>query len=242
MNKKRRLTTMNKKIKKTLLFTLSLLLLFLVTPVTAQEATDSSSSILDEDKKIENMKRYLQNAADNPNVKKILGELSQQKRGFIGQVERVTKENLTLTNSKGTEIISFSDQVTLLKANKEISIDDVAVDDWLVVMGLIIDDTFTPKRILVSSTTLRPQNHIVILGTIIDQTNSELTLLSRQNEEISFDLNKKTQYQDHDGVVSKGSEFIEDLQVLVVGYENDEGKVASVIRTLVPLETLQNNE
>ncbi|MBU0578447.1 hypothetical protein KKE34_00240 [Patescibacteria group bacterium] len=233
---------MNKKIKKTLLFTLSLLLLFLVTPVTAQEATDSSSSILDEDKKIENMKRYLQNAADNPNVKKILGELSQQKRGFIGQVERVTKENLTLTNSKGTEIISFSDQVTLLKANKEISIDDVAVDDWLVVMGLIIDDTFTPKRILVSSTTLRPQNHIVILGTIIDQTNSELTLLSRQNEEISFDLNKKTQYQDHDGVVSKGSEFIEDLQVLVVGYENDEGKVASVIRTLVPLETLQNNE
>lgn len=242
MNKKRRLTTMNKKIKKTLLFTLSLLLLFLVTPVTAQEATDSSSSILDDDKKIENMKRYLQNAADNPNVKKILGELSQQKRGFIGQVERVTKENLTLTNSKGTEIISFSDQVTLLKANKEISIDDVAVDDWLVVMGLIIDDTFTPKRILVSSTTLRPQNHIVILGTIIDQTNSELTLLSRQNEEISFDLNKKTQYQDHDGVVSKGSEFIEDLQVLVVGYENDEGKVASVIRTLVPLETLQNNE
>lgn len=219
----------------------SLIFIALIKPVSAQEATDSSS-LFEESEKIENIKKYIQKAADNPNVKKVLGELSLQKRGFIGQVERVTEESLTLTNSKGTEIISIDDQVKLLKANKEISIDNIAVDDWLVIIGLIEDDAFSPKRILVSSTSLRPQNHVVMLGTIVDQTASKLTLLSRQNEEISFDLNKKTQYQDHDGETASSKGFIEDLQVLVVGYENDEGKIASVIRTLVSLETIQDNE
>ncbi|MBU0576198.1 hypothetical protein KJ707_00195 [Patescibacteria group bacterium] len=231
------------QITKQFLLVLSLLSLLLAMPiaVTAQEATDSSSSIFDQTK-TENIKKLLQKTANNPNVKKVLGELSQRKRGFIGQIERVTAESLTITNSKGTEIIPIDNQVTLLKANKEISIDDLAIGDWLVIMGLIVDDAFTPKRILVSSATLLPKNHVVMLGTIVDQTKNKLTLLSRQNEDVSFDLNIKTQYQDHDGKIVKNSKFIKDLQVLIVGYENDEGKAASIIRTLAPLETLQGNE
>ena len=175
-------------------------------------------------------------------IKGVIDQLSQNKRGFIGQVERVTEESLTLTNSKGTEIIPFDDQVTLLKGNREISIDDVAVDDWLVVMGLIIDDAFSPKRILVSSTSLRPKNHVTALGTIIEQSSKEITILSRQNEEISFDVTTKTQYQDQDGTSARRGEFIKDLQVLVVGDEDDDGKNVSIIRSLVSLETLQDNE
>ena len=107
---------------------------------------------------------------------------------------------------------------------------------------LIIDDTFTPKRILVSSLSLRPKNHVVALGTIIEQSSGKITILSRQNEEVNFNINTKTQYQDQSGEVARNSEFSEDIQVLIVGDEDDDGKNASIIRSLVSLEALQDNE
>lgn len=230
--------------KKLILFTFSLLLLNFANPVAAQEeeATASGTPSLEETGKAvrERIQRWSEQNSEQ--IKGVIDQLSQQKRGFIGQVERVTEESLTITNSKGTEIIPFNDQVTLLKANQEISIDDVAVGDWLVVMGLIIDDTFTPKRILVSSTSLRPKNHLVTLGTIIEQSSKEITILSRQNEKISFATSTKTDYQDHNGETTLKDNFIEDIQVLVIGEEKEDGKNASIIRSLVSLEALQNNE
>jgi hypothetical protein len=233
--------------KKQLILITSLCLLYWVSfssaiVTKAQEATSSGSPTPAETtvQLKERIQRIVEENSDQ--IKGVIDQLSYQKRGFIGRVERVTQESLTLENRKGTQIISIDEKVTLLKSNQEISIDDVAVDDWLVVMGVIEDDTFSPKRILVSSTSLRPKNHFVIIGTITDQSNGELNLLSRQSEELSFDINKKTQYQDQDGETGSSKEFIKDLQVLVVGYEDDSGKNATTIRSLVSLETLQDNE
>lgn len=224
--------------KKFLCLTASILILTIAQPVLAQEATQSSSK--DEEVKI-NLKKIIQEASKNPNVQKVLGELSQSKRGFIGQVNRVTEESLTLTNSKGTEIIAFDETVTLLKNNQEISIDEVAVDDWLVVMGLMIDDAFVPKRILVSSESIRPQNHLITMGTIVEQTSKEITVLSRKDEEIKFAISSKTEYQDHDGEVAVSNDFVDDFQVLIVANEDEDGKNANVIRSLVSLETIQDD-
>ena len=230
---------MNKRI---ILTTLSLLFLVLAKPTLAQEATSSGSPTPAETTQElrERIQRIVEEKSDQ--IKGVIDELSQNKRGFIGQVERVTEESLTITNSKGTEIIPVDEQVTLLKNNQEISIDKVAVDDWLVVMGLIVDDTFTPKRILVSSASLRPKNHLVVMGTIIEQSSKEITILSRQNEEMSFTINSKTKYQDRGGETVRSSELVKDLQVLIVGDEDDKGKNASIIRSLVSLEALQDNE
>lgn len=224
--------------KKFFCLTASILILTIAQPVLAQEATQSSSK--DEEVKI-NLKKIIQEASKNPNVQKVLGELSQSKRGFIGQVNRVTEESLTLTNSKGTEIIAFDETVTLLKNNQEISIDEVAVDDWLVVMGLMIDDAFVPKRILVSSGSIRPQNHLITMGTIVEQTSKEITVLSRKDEEIKFAISSKTEYQDHDGEAAVSNDFVDDFQVLIVANEDEDGKNANVIRSLVSLETIQDD-
>jgi hypothetical protein len=229
--------------KKLIFFTLSLLLLSFASPVAAQEeaSTSGSPSPAETTQELkERIQRIVEEKSEQ--IKGVIDQLSQQKRGFIGQVERVTEESLTITNSKGTEIIPFDEEVTLLKANQEISVDDIAVDDWVVVMGLIIDDTFTPKRILVSSVSLRPKNHLVTLGTIIDQSSKEITVLSRQNEEINFKVTTKTKYQDRSGEAVRSSEFAEDIQVLIIANEDDDGKNASIIRSLVSLEALQNNE
>jgi len=237
-----KLMKVNKKMKKLLLFTLVLLSLYLVKPIMAQDASSSESPSPAET--TQELKERIQRIVEEKSeqIKGVIDQLSQNKRGFIGQVERVTEESLTLTNSKGTEIVPFDDQITLLKANREISIDDVAIDDWLVVMGIIIDDTFSPKRILVSSISLRPKNHIITLGTIIEQSSKKITILSRQNEEMNFDISTKTEYQDQGGESISNNEFIKDIQVLIVGDEDDDGKNASIIRSLASLETLQDNE
>lgn len=229
---------------KKFIISLFLLTLSLAIPRAAQAQDASTSGSPNPAETTQELKERIQRIVEEKSeqIKGVIDQLSQSKRGFIGQVERVTEESLTLTNSKGTEIIPFDDQVTLLKANREISIDDVAVDDWLVVMGLIIDDTFSPKRILVSSTSLRPKNHLIALGTIIEQSSKEITILSRQNEEMSFNISTKTKYQDQDGKSALRSEFIQDQQVLVIGDEDDDGKNASIIRSLVSLEILQDNE
>ncbi len=237
-----KLMKVNKKMKKLLLFTLVLLSLYLVKPIMAQDASSSESPSPAET--TQELKERIQRIVEEKSeqIKGVIDQLSQNKRGFIGQVERVTEESLTLTNSKGTEIVPFDNQVALLKANREISIDDVAIDDWLVVMGIIIDDTFSPKRILVSSISLRPKNHIITLGTIIEQSSKKITILSRQNEEMNFDISTKTEYQDQGGESISNNEFIKDIQVLIVGDEDDDGKNASIIRSLASLETLQDNE
>jgi hypothetical protein len=230
---------MNKRI---LLTTLSLLFLVLAKPAIAQEATASGSPSPAET--TQELKERIQRIVEEKSeqIKGVIDQISQQKRGFIGQVERVTEESLTISNSKGTEIIPFDEQVSLLKSNQEISIDDVAVGDWLVVMGLIVDDTFSPKRILVSSVSIRPKNHLVAMGTIIDQSSKEITILSRQNEEISFKISSKTKYQDQSGEAALKNDFIEDIQVLIIGDEDDDGKNGAVVRSLVSLKALQDNE
>jgi hypothetical protein len=176
-------------------------------------------------------------------VKGAIDQLSVQKKGFIGQIERVTQESLTITNTKGTEVIPFDESVTLLKANQEIDIDQVAVGDWLVVMGIVQDEIFTPKRILVSSESLRPKQHLVNIGTIVEQDSQQIKILSRQGNEVTLDLSKQTEFQDHDGQTAQSSDFIADLQVLVVGFQVEDGdKTATVIRSLASLEALQENE
>ncbi len=229
--------------KKIVFLIFSALLLSSANPATAQETASSSGSpTLEETGKAVKERIRKWSEQNSEKIKGTIDQLSQQKRGFIGQVERVTKESLTITNNKGTEIIPIDEQITLLKANQKISIDDIAVDDWLVVMGLVIDDVFTPKRILVSTKSLRPKHHLVILGTITGQSPTTITILSRQNQEINLKINTQTNYQDQNGDTVLSSDFIEDIQVLVVGNESQNTKTASLIRSLVSLEALQDNE
>lgn len=164
-------------------------------------------------------------------------ELSQRKRGFIGQVERLTEESVTLENQHGTQVVPVNATVKFLKNGRHIELTDVAVGDWLVVMGLIEDDAFSAKRILVSSASLRPKTHLVTLGTIVAQDRSQLEIVSRQKEELEFDLDSSTTYQDFAGQEIERTQLIKDLQVLVVGTEDDTGKTALIIRALASLDS-----
>jgi hypothetical protein len=219
----------------------SLLLSFLLlssvaAPALAEEASSSPATTQKLKERIEKIvgekKDQVQGAID---------ELSLEKRGFIGEVQRVTEETITVRSQKGTEIISVHDDMTILKAGKPIEIGTIAVGDWLVVIGYVEDDALVAKRILVSSETLRPRNHVVALGSVVERTSKQLTVLTRKGEEVVFTVSTNTDYQDKDGEDAKATEFTKDVQVLVIGYETDSGKIATKVRSIVSLELLQED-
>lgn len=165
-----------------------------------------------------------------------LDELANQRRGFIGEVQRVSAETLTIKTNKSTQILPITPNVSITKAGKVIPIDDIAVGDWAIVIGRIVDDEFQLERLLISSTTLRPQPQAVALGTLSALTRTTATVQPRNGEPATqFNLVRTTQYQDVEGNEVRLADVEEDMQVLAVGVNTNQGLEARVIRVLVPL-------
>jgi len=168
-------------------------------------------------------------------IKGTMDELSKQKKGFIAEVERVSEETITLKNNKGTTIIPIDEQVTLVKKQKQIELDQIAIGDWAIVMGYMEDDTLSARRIVFSAESLMPKSPIVDLGSIKAITAKKLDFKPRIKEEtVTLTINSKTNFEDYEGNEAKLSDFSEDIQCLIVGFEDDKGKVVTTIRALAP--------
>jgi len=171
-------------------------------------------------------------------IEGILDELSGRKRGFIGEIQRVSSETITLKTNKGTQILSVTSDLTLTKAGNKISLDAVAVGDWAIAIGTMADDEFQPERLVISSTSLWPSKQIVTLGSIENLTKAEITITPRSGtEKKTFTLTKNTSYQDFNGDALKVTQLNDDQSVLVVGVTNDKGDEARTIRLLSPVVT-----
>lgn len=203
------------------------------------EASNSASTT-------ENLKNRIEKIVDEKReqIKGVLSEIDQNKRGILGNVTRVSEESVTIKTTKSTEIIAIDDSVELLKAGKSVDLDEIAVNDWLVVMGSIDDGTFTPKRILVSSKSLRPPTPVVALGTIETIERSSLTI-SPRNGNSSFDIttSSKTTYQDINGEEIDREDIAEETQALVIGFEDEDNeKEARTIRILTVVDSGDDDE
>jgi hypothetical protein len=201
----------------------------------AAESTTASSAATTEKLK-ERIEKIVEEKREQ--IKGVLSAIDQQKRGTIGQVTRISEENVTIKTRVTTEIIPLDENITIEKDGDDIEISEIAVDDWLLILGLIEDDTFAPKRILVSSDSLRPPTTLVALGSIDTIERSELTI-SPRNEETNFTIStsSSTKYQDLNGNKIDRADIDEATQALVVGYEDEDGdKSAALIRILTVVE------
>jgi hypothetical protein len=171
-------------------------------------------------------------------IKGVLDEFDQKKRGTLGNVTRVSEESITIKTRKATEIIPLTSDVVIEKAGKSIKIGDIAVGDWAVVMGIIDNDTFVPKRVLVSSTSLRPATPVVTLGTITKVERTQLEVTPRSGDSaFSIVTNTKTTYQDIKGDEIERADLKTDMQALVIGVESTANeKTARIIRVLTVVE------
>jgi ribosome maturation factor RimP len=158
-------------------------------------------------------------------VKNKIKDLSQHKRGFVGQIDRVSEEAITVRHRSGSQVIPLEKSLLLVKNKAEeqesITVDDLAVDAWTAVLGYQIEDDFEPIKVIVSEERLAPQPQKVAIGSVVSISNDELVLKTRKDEvEISFQLNQTTNYQDLAGNEITHDDLFEDVQCLVAGYKD----------------------
>jgi hypothetical protein len=203
-----------------------------------QPATESAASPSATTQKLrERIEKIVEEKRDQ--IKGVLDEFDQKKRGTLGNVTRVSEESVTIKTRKATEIIPLSPDVAIEKAGKTIKLDEIAVGDWVVVMGLIEEDAFVPKRLLVSSTSLRPPTPVVVLGTIEASERNQISIIPRSGEGAStVTTTTKTVYQDINGQEIERADIKKDMQALLIGSENDKNeKTARLIRVLTVVES-----
>lgn len=172
-------------------------------------------------------------------VQSVLEEFSQERRAFIGQVTRVSETTLTVQGRDVTRIVPL-EGVTLMRGNTTITPQNVEVDSWALVLGVTQGDSFIPKKVTLSTPSLRPKTHVVHLGSIANIKARSLDFLPRGQEAIlTVALNNTTQYQDDQGEAIRLTDFAEDDQVLLTGYQENETIVVTTIRALAPLSRIQ---
>lgn len=219
------------------LITLLLVGLIVVLPVQAVEQIEAQTATAAGEttqKLKERIEKIIEEKRDQ--IEGTIDQLTQRKRGFIGQVTRVSEESLTVRTQKGVEIIPLSSDVQLLKKNRPLKISEVVVGDWTIVMGIIEQDAFVARRILISTESLRPRTHFIALGTILSLGANTAQVQSRQGEVLTLSLSRSTSYQDNEGETIRKTALSEQMQVLVVGYEDDKGKTALILRSLASLK------
>lgn len=198
---------------------------------TSQPSEETTTQKLKEriDRVIEERREQVQGTVDS---------LGLKKRGFIGEVQRVTEKTITVKNKKGSQILTIESKVALVKDNKKISIDDVAVGDWVIAMGYInAEEEFELRRVVVSSTNLRPRTYDTIIGSLESTTRSQVTILPRQgNQPAVYTINKNTKFQDNQGKDITREKVQTETQHLMIGYTEQEQKIAKLVRSLVPSE------
>jgi hypothetical protein len=203
---------------------------------TTSEST-SSAAQLDEDTQgaIEELKKRIEKNSDK--VKGVINSLLYKHKGMVGEVQRVTEETVTIRTQEGTTILPINDDVEISRQDKNIAVDDVAIGNWVTVMGLEKDTNFSPRFIEISVDSLRPKPQVVRLSVITEISNTLLTLMPRSsNETIKATLTKSTKFEDADGEAASLKDFEADMHVLLVGWETDSGVEVVRIRSLASLK------
>ncbi|MDH5532917.1 MAG: hypothetical protein OEX81_00625 [Candidatus Pacebacteria bacterium] len=211
--------------------------LSVVSLVSAEESVvlDASLSSKTTQKLKERIEKIVEEKKEQ--IKGIISNLDATKQGFIGEVQRISEEAITVKTNQATRIIPITEDVEILKDGKEIVLSDIAVENWLVIMGIIEDDTFKPLRILVSGETLRPRPSYITIGNISAIERYELTVTPRSGEEeTAITLNSKTSYEDLNGEEINRTDIEEDTQALIIAFDDDGEKIAKRVRILTIID------
>ncbi len=157
--------------------------------------------------------------------------------GIIGEVTRITGESVTVRSQTATTIIALPETVIITSGKKNIKPEEIAVGNWVGIIGVRDDDAFTPRSISVSTQSLRPKEQEVSLGTISKINRASIEFAPRGTDSTkTLAIAKSTSFEDVDGNTIKVTDLDTDVAVLVVAQQIDENLTLATIRSLVPLE------
>lgn len=208
---------------------------------TSAQTKDSTSSANEEtDPVVTNNVRKL--ILDQVSQNKIRGvsdaEASTHRRAVIGEVQRVTDEAITIRGLDRQHIIALT-KTLLLRNNNVVKVSDIAVGNWVTVLGSITETEINADFMLVSTNSLLPNPQYVSIGTITEITRTSITIQPRDSDsERALTITTATDLEDPDGNRAVLSDFEEDMTVLVTGIDSNDKITAKTIRSLAPLEAV----
>ncbi len=202
----------------------------------AQTTSSASSSSPASTSAVPALQQRLHRIFERDQVKGVIDHLGQKKRGFIAEVQHVTQKTVTVSNAKGTQILTITPDVVVTKDNKHATIDDIAVGDWVMALGYMNKEEFLPRRLAISSQTLLPPTYDTTVGTIQAVTRTQVTLLPRHAQDpIALTIDKSTRFQDSTGKTITVSDVQVDSQYLIISFTDNNQKRATLLRSLAPI-------
>jgi len=164
-------------------------------------------------------------------------ENTRKKRAIVGIVERVTSESLSLkTLQNTTETIKLVPNKTAmlqLPGLQPITLTDLELNSFVIVMGYADDGVLEARRILLSPASLFPVRKEVFFGKVSTVTTTEISLILRTQEQKILSLSKKVQFQKADGSKAVRADVSKSGEVFVVVPQvEDASSSATLVRIL----------
>lgn len=187
---------------------------------------------------LENIKKVIEKNITTEKVKEVIEQVARRKRGFVGQVTRVSEDMITLRVGAESTIVSVGAGTILTDGADEIDVEVIAVDDWVSVIGFIDeDDQLEPVRVSVLEENPYPTNIITHIGSISSIEDTTVTVLSRSDgTERTFEIDDDTLIEDSAGTVLELDELESLLTALVIAQESDDDEPASITRLRLLIE------
>ena len=219
-------------------FFLLSLLLAMATSVKAQEATESAVVITlekvtdasDESEEnatqiLRNLENLVRDSDQSEQIKTQYDGVTSKARGFVGQVTSLKEDSFKIVTPSGEELLIAPDKSTVLVKKGEAVTGDsvklaewVAVDDWLVLIGIQSGETFQPRRVLVSSDSLEPSETFVARGIIKTSQKNKLDIeIVGENAVETFNLTKAMNLVDQDNETITTKDLSPGASVLLIG-------------------------
>jgi hypothetical protein len=138
----------------------------------------------------------LSEASDEASIEKVIQEKITQAgfKAYIGTITDITEGSIQIRSDEGEiKQVSSNDQTTyanIVKATKEIQLKDLAIGDYVVVIGSTNGkEVVSAKRLLVT-TTIKAPNRKAYQGSVVKTGKKDLTL-NNNGSEVLFDTTRK---------------------------------------------------
>lgn len=161
----------------------------------------------------------------------------QVKAAYIGQVTRVSDEAITLKTLVGTEIIPLESSIVLLKRTQQIPVTEVAVGNWLIVIGTREkNQAIRPKLLLLQTVDLKPREHLVAIGVVTGTSATSITLIPRgKTEPLTLTVTKNSKLIDAVDEKMTIKTVPKDVSAIVVGFASVNGWELGTLKTTVSM-------
>lgn len=227
-----------------LLLLLSLFLLVIISNPLALAQDDTQEEELANPATTEALKDRIEKAVEEKKLNNDDGQANAKtKRGFVGQVERVSSEAITFSTIRGNQIVPIGEQTQLILANRNIKIEDISIEDSAIIMGYQEKDAFSPLKIVFSQHDLKPKPVFVLIGSLVSIDANQLTVLCRkEGREHQILVNNQTKYEDITDETITKNQLFEDMQIIAAGStevdetSQEQTKTASIVKALVGID------